>query len=273
MRVSCWRKNTRYTSWFTLVEIIVAATILVILATLGFYSYTQNLSDARDGVRKSALSTLSSQLVLHKRERGSYPIPWNSFEIHNRGAHVASQWVMNREVGLTTADTIPLDPSIDRGYTYSVTANRQEYQIAATLENQDNNIALTQWDYTSVSKNVLPVILLALNSSSPVEVNTSVWAWSSNRTAFIFNNNRLNLPYDIGSWLPVHNGTDFDALLSQAEQNDFWQSSDFRNCSEIAFAAKRITPDGETDEYQIRNDSWQLVDQNCLCTSTGCINN
>jgi prepilin-type N-terminal cleavage/methylation domain-containing protein len=60
---------------FTLVEIIVATTILVILSTLGFYSYTQNLSDARDGTRKSDLSTLGSQLVLHKRERGSYPLP------------------------------------------------------------------------------------------------------------------------------------------------------------------------------------------------------
>ena len=259
--------------WFTLVEIIVAATILVILATLGFYNYTQSLSGARDSVRKTALSTLGSQLVLHKRERGSYPIPWASFEIHNRWALVASQWIMNRDVWLTTADTIPLDPSIDRWYTYSVTANRQEYQIAATLENDDINRALVIWDYSSVSKNILPVIILALNSSSPIEINTSVWAGATNRTAFIFNNNLLNLPYSLEDWLAVHTANDFNELLSQAEQDDFWQSSDFRNCNEIAFAAKRITPDGQTDEYQVRNNAWQLVNQNCFCTSTGCVNN
>ncbi|MCH8519052.1 prepilin-type N-terminal cleavage/methylation domain-containing protein [Candidatus Gracilibacteria bacterium] len=262
-------KNTIY--GFTLVELIVAATILVILTTIGFYSYTQNISSARDGSRKTALSTLSSQLVLHKRERGSYPIPGESFEIHNRGGFVALQGKMDRNVGLTTADTIPLDPDINRAYTYSVTSNRQEYQLAATLENNDINMALLLGDYKSVSKNILPTIILALSSTTSVEINESSGG-ATNRQAFIFDENLLNLPYDFINGDPVNNNNNFADLLSEAEENNFWQSSDFRNCSEIAFAAKRITPDGFTDQYQVRNDSGQLVNQNCSCDSSGCTN-
>lgn len=54
---------------FTLIELVVTATILVILTSIGFYSYTQNISDARDGRRKTDLSALSSQLNLYKKQR------------------------------------------------------------------------------------------------------------------------------------------------------------------------------------------------------------
>jgi len=54
---------------FTLVELVVAATILVILTSIGFYSYTKNISDARDSSRIANLSALSSQLSLYKQQR------------------------------------------------------------------------------------------------------------------------------------------------------------------------------------------------------------
>jgi len=60
---------------FTLVELIVSTTILAILTTIGFYTYTQYISDARDSVRKTDISTLDSQLNLYKKQRGAYPLP------------------------------------------------------------------------------------------------------------------------------------------------------------------------------------------------------
>ncbi len=66
------RNNMKYISrptGFTLVEIIVAATILVILTSIGFYAYTNNIADARDGVRKTDIASLESALNLYKREK------------------------------------------------------------------------------------------------------------------------------------------------------------------------------------------------------------
>ncbi|MGB2110540.1 MAG: hypothetical protein ACPHY8_01005 [Patescibacteria group bacterium] len=40
--------------------------------------------------------------------------------------------------------TLPVDPYTETPYSYSVTNNRQEFQIAATLENSDIPIAYLQ---------------------------------------------------------------------------------------------------------------------------------
>jgi hypothetical protein len=65
-------------------------------------------------------------------------------------------------VSLSTAETLALDPDLDTPYIYSTTRNKQEYQIAMSLENNDSPIALLQGSYKSVSKNILPTIVLAL---------------------------------------------------------------------------------------------------------------
>jgi len=253
--------------WFTLVELIVAATILVLLSTIGFYSYVQNLSSARDGVRKTDIAALSSQLRLQKKERWSYPAPGDSFEIQNRWSAIALQGKMNTQVALSTASSLPLDPKMDIPYTYSTTPNRQEFQIAASLENNNNPKALLQGDYSSVSKNILPTLVVA-HDSWPVEIVND----PSNKDYFIFNESIKNLPYDFETWNPRFDWATLATLLEEAQLNGYWQNSDFRSCEEIAQAWKRITPDGYTEEYQVRNSSGILVNQCCYCTSTGCVN-
>lgn len=263
--------NKKNEKWFTLVELIISASIIIILTAIGFYSYTQSLSNARDWVRKSDLKTLVIQLKNHKDSFWSFPIPWNWFEIHNRWYHVATQWLLNKSVWLEGATNLPTDPLLNRAYVYSTTRNRQEFQIATTLENDDINIALVDWTYTSVSKNILPTIVMALESLSPVEVNASVWNGSSNRDAFIFDRNTFNLPYSLEDWNPVNDG-DFILLLLRAEGDTFWQSSSYEDCAEIFNASKHITPNGSTDQYQVRNETWVLVDRDCSCTDITCNN-
>lgn len=246
---------------FTLVELVVTATILVILTSIGFYSYTQNISDARDGKRKTDLSSLSSQLNLYKRQRGAFPTPWDSFEIRNRGYTVAYQWLMNQKVTLSTAEKLPLDPEMDIPYFYSISRNKQEFQLALSLENNENPYALVDGNYKSVSKNVLPTILLALSSTLPIEISTA--SGSSNRNYFIFQDGYHTLPYDFDTGIPSSDGTSFSILLADAGIS-FWQNSDYRNCWEIFTAAKWIGPSGTSDEYQILWSTWALINTGCL---------
>ncbi len=258
-----------HTSAFTLIELVVAATILVILTSIGFYSYTENIADARDGVRKTDLSALNSQLNLYKKQRGAYPFPGDNFEIHNRWGVVAYQWYMNKNVSLSTADKLPLDPELEIPYIYSVSKNRQEHQVAASLENSGSPYALLLWDYTSVAKDVLPNIVLATTSTSALEINNAVGAGSTNRLLFVFHKGDHNIPYDFVDGSPSSDWTAFNTLISDAG-DDYWQNSDYSSCSEIYSAAKSITPAGSSDIYQILNSSGSLVDQSCDCTSTGC---
>ena len=254
---------------FTLIELVVASTILVILTSIWFYSYTENIADARDGVRKTDISALGSQLNLYKKQRWAYPVPGNNFEIHNRWGIVAYQWYMNNSVTLSTADKLPTDPDLEIPYIYATTKNRQEHQLALSLENSGSPYAILLWDYKSVAKNILPNIILAAEGTTALEVNSAVWAWATNRLLFIFDKGSHNIPYDFDTLSPSSDATAFNDLLTDAG-DDYWQNSDYRNCSEVYSAAKSITPDWSSDEYQILNSTGALIDQSCDCTSTWC---
>ncbi len=245
--------------WFTIVELVVAMTILLVLTGLWFYSYTQNVVDARDSVRVSDLASVSSQLKLYKKARWAYPLPGDSFNILNRTRIVANQWVLNEDVTLTTLDKIPYDPSLEIPYIYSTTRNKQEFQLALTLESADTGHALLEWDYKTVSRNVLPTIVLAVQDWSSKEI----WNGNSNRNLFIFNKWYHNLPYS-HEWdnQPTDDGTPFAQLIDDPNIR-FWQNSDYRNCTEIFESGKHISDSWVQEQYQILDTSWVLVDTNC----------
>ena len=254
---------------FTLVEIMVAVVIVILLASVWFYSYSQSLSWARDAVRKSDFAMLEAQLLNHKRIYWSFPVPWNNFEIHNRWYRVATQWLLDRNVWIEGANILPIDPLTESNYIYSISRNRQEFQIAWTLENDDIYMSLLRGNYVSVSSNILPTIVLAYNGTGNIEINPSVWSWNTNRDSFIFDQSLINLPYSFDTWNPVSRWS-FNDLLNEAQENNFWQSSSFRNCAEIWNAWKQLDDSWSSDEYQIRSNTWILENQLCTCTSNWC---
>lgn len=258
------RKNIR---WFTIVELVVAMTILLVLTGLWFYSYTQNVVDARDSVRISDIASVSSQLKLYKKARWAYPLPGDSFNILNQWRIVGIQWLLNENVTLTTLDKIPYDPSAEIPYVYSVTRNKQEFQLALTLESSENGIAVLEWDYKTVSRNVLPTLVLALSSWWDREINND-HGWSANRRSFVFNEWYQNLPYTHdGDNAPYTGASSFSEAIDNPNIK-FWQNSDFRDCDEIFESGKHLTNSWDTEIYQILNSSGSLVDTDPGCTFT-----
>ena len=244
---------------FTLIELAISISIVAILATSGFYSYISSLNDARDSDRKANMWLIKSSLSLYKLKRWAYPIPWNKFNITNSWVIVALQWKLDNNVVLTTIEKIPTDPLTESNYFYSVTTNRQEYQVALTLENWDFPIADLEWDYRSVSINVLPNIMVAYSlSGATFEIGDSAW---SNRNYFILDG-WLNLPYSLMSpYEPFFNNWDIDYLMSEWSTK-FWQNSDYKTCLEIQEAWKLIH-ETWSEEYQLLEDTWVLVSTWC----------
>jgi len=60
-------------SGFTLIEILVVATIMSLLATVGVGSYTAISSNSRDTKRKADLEQIRSALEMYKSNNGVYP--------------------------------------------------------------------------------------------------------------------------------------------------------------------------------------------------------
>lgn len=226
--------------WFTFVELVISIIILSILSLLGFISYTKNLEDTRDSQRKSDFSAIMEAFKLLKTQRGTFPYPtWTQINILNNWVNVALQWSLGKDVILPTIDKIPFDPFIKIPYIYSITTSMREFQIAWTLENWWNNMAILNWDYESVSKNILPTIVLA-HKQWDVEINPWSPEWEKNRNKFVFDSQKYNLPYTFNlPYNPISDDTKLELIM--ADKNlAYIQKNSYKNCNEIIKAGKYI---------------------------------
>ena len=238
---------------FTFVELIVTAVIIWILWAIWFVASVDYLSDARNSQRISDLSSLKVAINDFKHSKQKLPIPKNYFAIKTWSLNIAWEGRLEQSVWLSTIDEIPYDPKIKVPYYYSITASKQEFQLAATLE-WDEEKAIINWNYKSVAKTILPTLLLA--TWSEIDVSNS-----DNKKLFIFNNQSHNLPYSIELWdNPISDWTDFNTLLDEAEQSwNFSQNSDFSTCEEVKEALKDIW----NWDYELRDEYWNLTSSWC----------
>ncbi|MCP4523433.1 MAG: prepilin-type N-terminal cleavage/methylation domain-containing protein [Candidatus Gracilibacteria bacterium] len=222
---------------FTLVELIVVATILVILAVIGFASYSDSIPDARDAERKSAITQLKSSLMRYKQERAVYPLATSATGVTLSGTTVVYHGDFDNTIRMSNLDKLLIDPKTKTHYKYSITTNKQEFQIAASLENGGQTKAYLDGQYNTVSVNRLPTIMFAKNG--PFEI-------VNYPDVFIFHNGSHNIPYEFTKpYDPYSSDISLTALLEDP-QIEFWPNSDYRSCQEIYDAGKQI---GE-GEYQ-----------------------
>ncbi|MDD2916708.1 MAG: prepilin-type N-terminal cleavage/methylation domain-containing protein [Candidatus Gracilibacteria bacterium] len=127
------RKTKKHSHGFTLIELIVVITILVILGTIAFVNLGGFQSSARDGRRVSDMANIGKAIDLIIIQQGSAPIPTSA--VSYTGGSVTLQ------MGTVTSTTIPRmngdfrDPLTQSPYNYSVFGNGSYYQIGIDFEN------------------------------------------------------------------------------------------------------------------------------------------
>lgn len=184
-------RTTGNTRAFTLVEMIVVITILSILSLIGYVSYSDSVVGARDSQRINDLEKLQIDLKSHKQKEGSYPLPINSMNITNSGT-VVYQGTLTSATVSNVLQNIPKDPRSNNWYWYSTTTNRQQFQMALTIENDDSPKALVKGDYKSIIKDLFPTLLLSVTGAASFDANSGAIA-----NKFILNGGSYNLPYDM----------------------------------------------------------------------------
>ena len=102
---------TTIKSGFTLLEILVTISIIVLILTLGIVSYTQVFITSRDSTRKSDLQIISNVLEQYKSNKGSYPIDTASLSVY--------------------LNPVPKDPKTKKDYIY----NASPSACLETIEN------------------------------------------------------------------------------------------------------------------------------------------
>ncbi|MDD2870942.1 MAG: prepilin-type N-terminal cleavage/methylation domain-containing protein [Candidatus Gracilibacteria bacterium] len=132
-------KKIPHNQAFTLVELVIVILILAILGTIAFISLQGYSQSARDSTRITDLGMITTALDLFNIDAGKYPIPSDGINITYSGAIVWNQGEFGETVfaNLKRLSNIPIDPLSNSKYTYSVTQNRNEYQLAGVLESGD----------------------------------------------------------------------------------------------------------------------------------------
>jgi hypothetical protein len=116
-----------------------------------------------------------------------------------------------------------------------------------------------KWSYKTVSKNILPTILLATWSTEDNTITEVDISKTENKKLFIFDWWTHNMPYEINNWIdPVTDWTDLEDLFKENTVN-FWQNTSFRTCTEIKEAWKSIWD----WEYQVLSSTWSLTNTGC----------
>jgi general secretion pathway protein G len=128
---------------FTLIEILVAASIIAVLSVVGVTSYTSINKRSRDAKRKSDVEQVRSALEMYRADNGSYPGSSTSF------IALSSLDAGDGTGPLVTAymPSIPTDPKSTGAtpvpYYYRVIgsgpATYYSYCICANLENESSN--------------------------------------------------------------------------------------------------------------------------------------
>lgn len=116
---------------FTLIEVLVAATIIAVLTAIGVVSYTNINKRSRDTKRKSDMEQMRSALEMYRSDNGFYPSSGNGSwtDTSNLSATLVSSYI----------SAIPADPkSSTQTYRYQaanlVSGNYYGYCLSSLLE-------------------------------------------------------------------------------------------------------------------------------------------
>lgn len=147
---------------FTLVELLVVVTLILILGTIAFIYFESSIWEARDAKRKGDMLEIVNVLELYHTEKWSFPVPDEGVNITYSGAVAWTQGTFgtqaSRAVKVFWID-YPKDPLHENEYTYSTTNNGNEFQLASireTLEEEEGlwEIALSPMVSSAYAGNI-----------------------------------------------------------------------------------------------------------------------
>lgn len=129
---------------FTLVELIIVITILVILATLAFINVWEYITSSRDANRVTQIKEIYNGLNIHALAAVNYPKPEWSIEI----SWVSFQWYIWEEtIRKINISKLPIDPKDKTPYLYSINNTLTKAQLWIFLEK--NNETFFSFQYPS----------------------------------------------------------------------------------------------------------------------------
>lgn len=150
---------------FTLVELIVVVTILAILWTISFVTYSWHTLNARDSARIADLWNIHKVINVYEITNWSYPPVTDWVEIYHEWDILFTQWIFWQNTISKMGWIInqaPIDSLTWRHYSYSLAWNRINFQVWWYIE------------WNQLSKSIIP------SANASTEFWKAVLQWNYN---------------------------------------------------------------------------------------------
>lgn len=171
---------------FTLAELVVTITIIAILSTIGFVSYSYVISDSRNSQIKSEMSQLSKLFELWKTKWiniYSYVIENSYNELENPS--IAWTWTNSKYYKAWEINYKALDYKKKDKTDYKIWVTKKlnnKYQFSTSIEDSSNwKIALVKWNYNPRTKSwtLSKIDSFVNNKNIILEKNNWIKVWDT----------------------------------------------------------------------------------------------
>lgn len=120
-------KVPRFFNGFTMIELLVVTTIIVVLTTIGLVSFQSTTRNARNAKRKADLEAIRSALVLYRSDEGEY--------LDGSGTSVSfTQMVTDLYAADYYSNPTLSDPKDVAPYVYTYDSDTVDFELCGHLE-------------------------------------------------------------------------------------------------------------------------------------------
>lgn len=134
---------SKWYKWFSLVEIIISVAIIAILWAISTISLVNWLNNSKDAKRLGDMNTLITALENYIYSNNEYPMPDKYIEINYNTGNLWYQWYawssVSKKLSLKSE---PTDPSNGSYYTYSITNDKNDFQLMSFLEWDNSQVGI-----------------------------------------------------------------------------------------------------------------------------------
>lgn len=115
------KNHIQLSTGFTMIELLVVATIIIVLTTIGLTSFQAASKNARNGKRKADIESIRSALVLYRTDLGGYP----TTSVFADMMTAITEYISSDQIE---------DPKNTAPFVYTYTSTGPDFTLCATLE-------------------------------------------------------------------------------------------------------------------------------------------
>lgn len=222
---------------FTLVEIIIATSLVALFTILPVFAYTSYLRISRDEQRKTELSQVQSALEQYKSQNQVYP--------QDLGDLVEEGFIPEIPIDPKDGTAVPGSETLTYGYQYSVDADGSTYTLFGILEQNNGE---KYYRITPIGSQVAAIPVGGIVTNTPFPTNTTIPALTPSPTtepaATVFT---LDSEGDVGRGVDLSFGADGLPMLSYYDATN--SNLIFLKCGDITCSSGNTRRVIETGSY------------------------